>query len=362
MAPPHACGTGVGADEFVVMLRHLADAAVWASGGSSLHRVRSCSTTPDGEASNATSAGFLSVLAARLECAAKSTQDAMSSASTMLCLGALRFTLRLVASRHASPCMRCARTRGTVHVDRFTSLHWSLANMIVQLQGLRREKSSWRRTVREFLNRHKISVALSVRVRRHVDRSQPQKVRDSNAESLGRLSTELMVDLLEEMHVPALSCHPFFVNLRSKHPHLMRELCHEALQPMLKSSDEIVFCTGQACSRMYVIISGHAQYNASMQPRDGAGSQASAGMSHIRRTLHSGQWLSEAALWTGWVHRGELRVVTDCMLVALDASGFARIISSHKSAHQFAAGYARKFVESLNRGLQTDLVEVGQLE
>jgi len=340
------------------MLRHLADAALWASGGSSLRSVRSCSAAPTGEVNNATSAGVLSVLVARVESAAKSTQDAMGSASTMLCLGALRFTLRLVAARHASPCMRCARTRGTVHVDRFTSLHWSLANMIVQLQGLRRERSSWRRTVREFLNRHKISAALSVRVRRHVDRSQPQKVRDTNAESLGRLSTELMVDLLEEMHVPALSCHPFFVNLRSKHPHLMRELCHEALQPMLKSSDEIVFCAGEACSRMYVVISGHAQYNASMQPRDGACTS----MSHIRRTLHSGQWLSEAALWTGWVHRGELRVVTDCMLVALDASGFARVISSHKSAHQFAAAYARKFVESLNRGLQTDLVEVGQLE
>ena len=128
---------------------------------------------------------------------------------------------------------------------------------------------------------------------------------------------------------------------------------------MLKSSDEIVFCAGEACSKMYVIISGHAQYNASMQARDGS---PGASMSHIRRTLHSGQWLSEAALWTGWVHRGELRVVTDCMLVALDASGFARVISSHKSAHQYAAQYARRFVESLNRGLQTDLVEVGQLE
>jgi len=100
---------------------------------------------------------------------------------------------------------------------------------------------------------------------------------------------------------------------------------------------------------MYVIISGQVQYIcASTQPQ--------------RQTLHSGRWVSEAALWTGWVHRGELRATSDCLLFALDASGFAKVISSHKSAHAFAAQYARKFVEGLNRGLQTDIVDAGPVD
>lgn len=360
MAPPHACGTGVGADEFVLMLRHLADVAVWAPNLSHHGSARAGPRSPPQRSeSEAFSTGRLRLLLARLECAAQSTQDVLSSASVLLCLGALKLTLRMVIIQHASPCLRCSRSRHRMQVDKLTSLHWSLTNMIVQLQGLHQEKSLRHRAVCEFLSRHRISSALSIRVRRHVDRSQPQQVRESNADSLRRLSTELMVDLLEELRVPALSAHPFFVNLRMKHPHLVHELCHEALQLMLRSPDDIVFCAGEACSRMYVVVSGHVQYSASVQPRDAA---AGAAPAQVRRTLHGGQWLSEAALWTGWVHRGELRVVTDCLLFALDASGFARVISSHKSAHQFAAEYARKFVEGLNRGLQTDLVEAGLVE
>mmetsp|Transcript_18993 Transcript_18993/g.60294 ORF Transcript_18993/g.60294 Transcript_18993/m.60294 type:complete len:357 (-) Transcript_18993:62-1132(-) len=355
MAPPHACGTGVGTDEFVVMLRHLADVA---AAGSSL-RSRGARLLPRGSQPDTLATGRIRLLLARVECAAQSLQDMINSASVLLCLGALRFTLRVVMIQHAAPCLRCGRARQGLQVDRLVAFHWSLANLIVQLQGLRQEKTLRHRAVFEFLSRHRISSALSIRVRRHVDRSQPQQVRDSNVDSLRRLSTELMVDLLEEMRVPALSAHPFFINLRTKHPHLVRELCHEALQPMLKSPDEIVFCAGEACSRMYVIVSGHALYSASVQPRDAA---VGAGPAQVRRTLHGGQWLSEAALWTGWVHRGELRVVTDCLLFALDASGFARVISSHKLAHQFAAAYARKFVEGLNRGLQTDLVEAGPVD
>jgi len=336
-----------------VMLQHLA------SGTASRGRWGKPIQRNVGAQPETVSTGRLRSLVARLECAAQTTQDLVGSASVLLCLGALRVTLRMVIINQTAPCLRCGRSRPGLQVDKLTSLHWSLTNMIVQLQGLRQEKILRLRAVHEFLRRQKISSALSIRVRRHVDRSQPQKIRESNVEPLRRLSTELAVDLLEEMRVPALSAHPFFVNLRTKHPHLVRELCHEAIQPMLKSPDEIVFCAGEACSRMYVIVSGHAQYSASVQTRDAA---MGAGPAQVRKTLHGGQWLSEAALWTGWVHRGELRVVTECLLFALDASGFARVISSHKSAHQFAAAYARKFVEGLNRGLQTDLVEAGPVD
>jgi len=295
-------------------------------------------------------------LVARLECVVHSAQDLVSSAAVLLCLAVLKVSLKLVMLNHALPCLRCSlgRANKAGQVDKLTSLHWTLANLVVQLQGQRRERASRHKAVGEFLGRHRTSSVLSIRVRRHLDRVQPEKVRDDNADQLRRFSAELMVDLLEEMRVPPFSAHPFFVNLRTKHPHLVRELCHEALQPMLKAPDDIIFMAGEVCSKMYVIISGHVQYCATVQQRDAPAGSVPA---IVKRTLHGGQWLSEAALWTGWVHRGELRAITDCLLFALDASGFARVISSHKSAHTYAAAYARKFVEGLNRGLQTDLVE-----
>lgn len=313
-------------------------------------------TRPDGAAT----AGRMRRLLARVRIAVQSLQDICSSSSVLLCLVVLQVWLRTVMFTHAIPCLRCGcgRARNAGQVDRATSLHWTLANLVVQLQGLRRERAARHKAVRDFLGRHRISSPLSVRVWHHVDRCQPERVRDANAAALRKLSAELVVDLLEEMRVPTFSAHPFFINLRTKHPHLVRELCHESLQPMLRGPDDIIFCAGEVCSRMYVIINGHVQYCASVQQRDAPAGSAPA---LVKRTLHGGQWLSEAALWTGWVHRGELRGITDCLLVGLDATSFARIISSHKSAHAFAAAYARKFVEGLNRGLQTDLVEAGSV-
>jgi len=350
---------GVGSDEFVVMLRHLTEAAealLKGKGGKAQRGKKEQLPQPEA----VQTCGRLRRTWARVEWAVQCTQDTIIAASALLCLGTLLFMQRLVLLNQAVPCLRCGcgRAKGPGQVDNITRLHWTQANVIVQLQGRRRERSARHKAVHEFLSRHRISYYLSIRVRQHVDRSAPEQVRDAASDSPRRLSTEIMVDLLEEMRVPAFSAHPFFVNLRAKHPHLVRELCHEAMQPMLKAPDEIVFCAGEVCSRMYVVISGHVQYCANVQQRDAAGSAPAL----VRRTLHGGKWLSEAALWTGWVHRGELRAVTDCLLFALDASGFARVISSHKSAHAFAAAYARRFVEGLNRGLQTDLVEAGPID
>jgi len=130
----------------------------------------------------------------------------------------------MVALNNLYGCVRCNWGRRSGQLDKLTSVHWSLTNIIIQLRCLRQEKSARHREVREFLVRQHISSLLSIRVRRHVDRSQPQRIRD-NADSLRQTSTELMVDLLEEMRAPALSAHPFFLALRTKHPDLVRELC-----------------------------------------------------------------------------------------------------------------------------------------
>ncbi|CAK0853062.1 unnamed protein product, partial [Prorocentrum cordatum] len=45
----------------------------------------------------------------------------------------------------------------------------------------------------------------------------------------------------------------------------------------------------------------------------------------------------------GAPRRGDLRATSDCLFLVLGAAGFAKVISGHRSAHAFAAQYARKF-------------------
>ena len=71
-----------------------------------------------------------------------------------------------------------------------------------------------------------------------------------------------------------------------------------------------------------MIQNGRAQYAAQLPPpRDAPVGTAG---TQVRKALGSGQWLSEAALWTGWVHRGELRTLCDCLFFGLEAAWFAR--------------------------------------
>lgn len=350
---PTSASTGncIGADDFVYMLRHLAEAHVRETSG----RGRNMRLQRLANHAKESAPGYLRMVRARIECAFQDVRDWASSICMLLCVGALKMFLRVVRLGQTSVCSWCglgrAKADGTVTFT--TSMHWSLTNMILQLQGLRLEKTVQQQAVHDFLGRHHISVPLSARVKKYIGFSQPQQIRESNIHSLQKLSTELLMDLHEEMRAPALPAHPFFISLRAKHPHLVRELCHEALVPLLKFSDEIVFSTGEPCLQMYFVANGNLQYTINQQ-RDADPRRIP---EVVRRMLYGGQWLSEAALWTSWVHRGELRVVTDSLLLALDAAGFARVISSHKAAHVLAAAYARKFVESLNRGPQTDLTE-----
>lgn len=361
MAQPGDAALGVGADEFVVMLHHLTKAANALHGGKKGAKGAAVQDAPVLEAPVLTG-GRVRRLVAHFEWMLQRTQDMIGAASSFLCVWTLKMMECLILVNQAVPCMRCSlgRAKAPGQVDTVTRLHWTVANVLVQLQAVRRERVA-RHKIHEFLRQHRISSLLSIRVRRQVDRSQPDHVKESHAEALRRLFNEIMVDLLEEMRVPAFFGHPFFANLRTKHPHLVRELCHEAMLPMLRGPgpEDVIFRAGEVCSRMYIVVSGTVQYCAEVPQRSTAGGPA---MATVRRTLHGGKWLSEAALWTGWVHRGEMRAVAECLLFVLDASGFARVISSHKSAHAFAAAYARRFVEGLNRGLQTDLVDAGPID
>lgn len=347
-------------DDFVAMLRHLTDAAGREAPPVSALRLRGGSARMPPGPAPAGPLGLWGGASARCKVAlaslanlAQSTRDLVNAISISVCLVALKILLQFVIFLRACLCCCGGRLKSDGQVDSLTSIHWSLANMILQLQGLNQEKSTRRRAVCDFLGRHRVSPSLALRVRRYVDKSTPQQVRDGNVESLRRLATELLVDLHEELRMPALSAHPFFASLRTKHPQLVRKLCTEALQPLLKLTDDIVFFSGATCFHMYFVISGQAMYTWWLWDADTRKTLDA----HLRRTLGAGHCLSEAALWTGWVHRGELRAVTDCLLFLLDASAFARVISSHKTAHVFAAAYARKFVECLNRQQQTDLVE-----
>lgn len=352
MARPGKCGTGAG-DEFVLMLRHLSDPACLAQ-----QRFQENQRKDDTSSKlAAVSQSWLCLV--HLQVVEKAVQNVLWSVAVSLCVLFLRLLLRAIAvARVAVICVFCSQRSGKV--GKLTSLHWSFTNSVFQLQARRRSRYLQQVAVRDFLRRHQITSLLSIRVGRHVDRWQPQQVRDEDLERVQTYSMYLVSEIMEEMGSPPLMEHSFFVSLRANHVNLLNQLSAEALVPVFKSGSETVFTVGDSCGMMYIIVNGRAQYSAQLPaPRDApAGSSGT----QVRKVLQSSQWLSEAALWTGWVHRGQLRSLSEIFFIGIDAVRFARVISSHKAAHAFAAGYARKFVEGLNRSVQSDLTEAGSVD
>lgn len=340
--------SGTSADEFIAILRHLAEAVSREAADRNGHRkqhVQGVAPSP------LFVPGRFQLLQAKLESVLQDTQEFVSSVSVLLCVGFLTLARKL---NYVWLGFGNGRADG---LGKSTSVHWSLTNLLVQLQALRQEKRTRQDAVYDFLRTHRISAPLSNKVKRYVKRSHVARARELEAEALRKLSAELLLDLHDELRAPALSTHPFFCLLRARHPHLIRELCREALQPLLRAPEEVVFLAGEQCCRMYFVVSGQLQYTSYERP---GLQRRSPDEAQSQRMLCSGDWLSEAALWTSWVHRGDLRVVSshlvsDCLLFALDASGFARVVSGHKAAHVSAAAYARRFVEGLNAGPYNDL-------
>mmetsp|Transcript_931 Transcript_931/g.1972 ORF Transcript_931/g.1972 Transcript_931/m.1972 type:complete len:165 (-) Transcript_931:192-686(-) len=66
------------------------------------------------------------------------------------------------------------------------------------------------------------------------------------------------------------------------------------------------------------------------------------------KLLNHGKWLAEAALWTCWVHRGDLESTTNTTILALDAVQFATVTQRYYDSLTESVFYARAFCEALN--------------
>mmetsp|Transcript_36903 Transcript_36903/g.68009 ORF Transcript_36903/g.68009 Transcript_36903/m.68009 type:complete len:146 (+) Transcript_36903:2-439(+) len=65
------------------------------------------------------------------------------------------------------------------------------------------------------------------------------------------------------------------------------------------------------------------------------------------------QWVSEAALWTQWMHRGILKAMSNCRLVTLDATLFQDIVGGFEHLDFDPRKYAAQYVHHLNLNVDT---------
>lgn len=249
------------------------------------------------------------------------------------------------ASMEVYPCSLAERTYAIFVIlfalVTFSSFVSSITNAMTHLRNINSEQTKQFAMLKRYFRTHSISLRLCVRVRRHLDHLLSQRQRTVSEESvplLCLLSDPLKVELHYEVFAPVLCAHTLFERFDVEVNWTMRQVCHVAVRQLTLSRGDVLFSHGDASKRMYFGGSGAVGYVRHAQGLDGAA-----------QILEDHRWwLSEAALWTPWVHHGQARAHTHCGLYALEVEPFHHAVMKNRVAMAAPSHYAHMFVDHLN--------------
>lgn len=220
----------------------------------------------------------------------------------------------------------------------------NLTNMMMQLQALHAERNFQTRAVRSFLSSHKISIALSVRVKKYVEWKHTLNNKNLHDEEVFQLlPTQLLMDLQNEIRVPCFAHHDFFKIFVQIYPRLTRRICAQALSPNTPAPEELIFSAMETCLRMYFVVAGKLNYT--IIRRQSCHTAMAVG-SHV---VAAGEYLSEPCLWMHWQNKGDLVVGHFANLFVMNSEDFANLVTSHAPALASCTLYARRYAAGMCR-------------
>jgi len=222
-----------------------------------------------------------------------------------------------------------------------------LTSSMTQLAMLTNQQSKNLSVLRRYLSQIHVSRKLALRVQRNAQhalleqtRSTPEKA----VELLNLVSEPLRVELHFEMYSASMNVHPLFKTYSLECPQVMRKVCHHSTSVQLVSTGDVIFHAGEAPAqpKMYFILDGRLDYEA---------------YTGDVLVVEKDDWISEAALWCQWTHRGVLQAGSNCKLAVLDSLSFQQIASQFDHTGLNLGEYATRYVRQLNRRNAADVLD-----
>jgi len=233
----------------------------------------------------------------------------------------------------------------------------TMTNTMAEIKKHRQQRGRKVELTRAYCREHRISKNLVLRVRQYIESHHSSRSRLAaghyDAELTTMLPISLLMDLRHEAWSPVILRMDFFRTLHKTHRTTERDICHQALQEVPVFAGDTVFTTGDACSRMLFVVKATLSYTLGMVMGQNAQDSTSV-------TVPSGQWVSEAVLWTVWENCGQLSSSTDATLLGILVEPFMKVMRSHEHALIEAAIYAKSFVEVLNSTEKDELSDLDQ--
>jgi len=239
----------------------------------------------------------------------------------------------------------------------FSSILSSITSSMIHLRKLTAERRQQVVDVRRYIMQKRLTLDLGNRItsflRKHdYNCVQNRVLHEEHIKAFKILPESLRTHLRCQVFLPRLDPHPLFSLARKSDEALMVSIGSGAMSEMSMAVGQDVFDCGGIAKQMYISIAGSLHY---FFGEDG---------DEIVE-VDPGDFISEAALWVSWEHRGRLVATCAAELVALNAAAFQGMQPRFGLAglfREYAKRYQQKLVESIEHDGYMSLSDIGKVD
>eukprot|EP00928_Gymnodinium_smaydae_P063037 TRINITY_DN46737_c0_g1_i1.p1 TRINITY_DN46737_c0_g1~~TRINITY_DN46737_c0_g1_i1.p1 ORF type:complete len:243 (-),score=21.35 TRINITY_DN46737_c0_g1_i1:398-1126(-) len=189
----------------------------------------------------------------------------------------------------------------------FSTFVSRLTSTMSQLQDYYRADAKYVWQLRRWLKSHSVEKKLAQRVQRHVEHVlRDRKKHTSRAEipALQHISHSLHAELSVDIYKRSLVAHALFDMTESNFSSVFRQICGQAISESSWAIGDTIFHPQVRSNYSMVVTHRTIYYQRFGDP--------------IERPVDIGTWISEPAMWTIWLHVGNLQCHEFCTTFQVD--------------------------------------------
>mmetsp|Transcript_100626 Transcript_100626/g.290653 ORF Transcript_100626/g.290653 Transcript_100626/m.290653 type:complete len:862 (-) Transcript_100626:183-2768(-) len=226
-----------------------------------------------------------------------------------------------------------------------------ITTLMTSYQNANAENTTKYLQLTNYLQDHNISQRLAVRLQRAALsglRLQRMRTPEASIQLLEFVPQELRVELRWEMNSPHILVHPLFSTMDEVAPSVARKLAFDAVSALELAGEDVLFLAWEEPEppTVFFVCAGSINYMHHGIPTEDGDID-----------VLKGSWLSEASLWTRWVHRGDAQALQDTSMLILNAASFQEIVLASDIVDAVRR-YGERFLERLREMDSDDVTDL----
>mmetsp|Transcript_57732 Transcript_57732/g.122814 ORF Transcript_57732/g.122814 Transcript_57732/m.122814 type:complete len:794 (-) Transcript_57732:368-2749(-) len=264
-----------------------------------------------------------------------------------------------------------------------------ITTLLGAIQAEQHQRNMIFNTARRFADTNGVKAEVLLEVYRYLAKRRRYQAREketeAEAELFSHLPFQLRRRLLEEARWPQLKSKLIFVAFGHVSKQFQTQLLCDVLQSAVHLPDHLVFQYGSICSRLYLMTSGEGHYTryaktfaallsgeSAIAAGLGGAAGADADVASIEQEsksstsspenfqmfedrhrqlqggeVRAGSLLSEFALWTPWLHKGDLEATGEVTMFTINIGAFGELVCHFASVQQHFRLHAHRVLNFL---------------